>query len=133
MCDYSLYTFPNRLAREGEDLMAYRFSSGCVGFTASAEAMPSDRTHGPNWLQWDWPVLRTWFFPRTCFGPAAVCLPPGSRVRLDPVAAALRWPLGLCESEEAVLTQGIADEFRYRDGLRFQNGKEIFLQTLPSG
>ena len=75
MCDYSLYTFPNRLAREGEDLVAYRFSSGCVGFASPAEAVQPYRTRGTNWLQWNWPVLRTWFFPRKSFGPTAVLSP----------------------------------------------------------
>lgn len=133
MCDYSLYTFPNRLAREGEDLVAYRFSSGCVGFASAAGAVHPDVTCSTTWLRRKWRVLGPWFFPRKSFGPTAVCLPPGSRLRLDPVSVSLRRLLGLREKEEAVLTQGIADEFRYRDGLRFENGKVIFLQTVPAG
>jgi hypothetical protein len=31
MCDYSLHTFPNRLAADGEDLVVYRFGAESLG------------------------------------------------------------------------------------------------------
>jgi hypothetical protein len=34
MCDYSLMGIPNRLAEEGEDLVAHRFPTGSVGFAS---------------------------------------------------------------------------------------------------
>ena len=37
MCDYSLYEFPNRLAREGEELVTYRFPSGSLGLVSPVE------------------------------------------------------------------------------------------------
>ena len=37
MCDYSLYEFPNRLAREGEELVTYRFPSGSMGLVSPVE------------------------------------------------------------------------------------------------
>src|ERR1035438_785449 len=37
MCDYSLYEFPNRLAREGEELVTYRFPSGSMGLASPVE------------------------------------------------------------------------------------------------
>src|SRR5258705_12544175 len=37
MCDYSLHGLPNRLAQEGEDLVAHRFPTGAIGLTAPAE------------------------------------------------------------------------------------------------
>ena len=42
MCYYSLYLFSNRLARDGEELVAYRFSSGCTGFISASD------TSGPR-------------------------------------------------------------------------------------
>ena len=36
MCDYSLAGIPNRLAAEGEQLVAYRFSTRAIGLTSPA-------------------------------------------------------------------------------------------------
>ena len=45
MCDYSLMAIPNRLAEEGEDLVAHRFPTGSVGL-----ASPRD-LHMPDSLR----------------------------------------------------------------------------------
>ena len=37
MCDYSLHGLPNRLAEEGEELVAHRFITGAIGLTSPAE------------------------------------------------------------------------------------------------
>ena len=37
MCDYSLMTFPNRLANEGETLVTHKFSTGSIGFVSPME------------------------------------------------------------------------------------------------
>ena len=37
MCDYSLMSFPNRLATEGEELLVHRFSSGAKGLAALSD------------------------------------------------------------------------------------------------
>ena len=34
MCDYSLMAVPNRLAREGEELVAHRFPTGSLGLAS---------------------------------------------------------------------------------------------------
>ncbi len=131
MCDYSLYVFRNRLARDGEEVIAYRFSTGCTGFAGvlDVSAQPSPKPH----LGICWPQLKSWFFPRRHDGPTAVCVPPGATVRLDPVESKLRMRLGLEESEDAVFIQVTDDEFSYRDGLRFRNGRQILLQELRTG
>ena len=41
MCDYSLASIPNRLAVEGEQLVAYRFFTGSIGLT-SGDALCGD-------------------------------------------------------------------------------------------
>ena len=131
MCDYSLYAFPNRLARDGEELIAYRFSSGCTGFIGAAEILePQIRT---TWLGRSWPQLKTWFLPRRHDGPEAVCIPPGAQLALEAVEGELRRQLDLEESEPAVFSQVTANEFSYRDGLRFRNGRQILLQRIPPG
>jgi len=37
MCDYSLMIVPNRLAIEGEDLVAHKFQSGTTGFVSYSD------------------------------------------------------------------------------------------------
>jgi hypothetical protein len=132
MCDYSLYAFGNRLCQEGQYLVAQRFTSGCVGFISDDEAESSDSINMPEIYRL-WMTLRTWLFPRRSYGPVAVCLPPGARLRLDPVEADIRGRFDLRDQAEAVVTQATADEFQYRDGLRFENGIEILLQGVSPG
>ncbi len=127
MCDYSLYAFPNRLARDGEELVASRFPSGCIGFISASDAMdPENRT--TRWRQ-----LKPWFLPRRHDGPGAVCIPPGTELRLVSLGLGLRKRWGLEETENAVFIQVSADAFAYRDGLQFRNSARILLQELPEG
>jgi len=37
MCDYSLMAVPNRLAQEGEELVAHRFPTGSLGLASPAD------------------------------------------------------------------------------------------------
>ena len=37
MCDYSLMAVPNRLAKEGEELVSHRFPTGSVGFASPGD------------------------------------------------------------------------------------------------
>lgn len=131
MCDYSLYLFPNRLSRDGEALIAHRFSSGCIGFISVADI--SERENRRTWLGTNWLQLKPWFFPRRHDGPAAVCIPPGTRLRVPLLDLGLRERLGLEETEDAIFVQVSAEAFAYRDGLQFRKGKRILLQELPAG
>ena len=131
MCDYSLYVFSNRLAHDGEELVAHRFSSGCIGFISASDI--SQREIYTTWLGRNWPQLKTWFFPRQHDGPTAVCIPPGAQLTLERVERELGRRLGLIEREPAVFIHVTAEEFSYRDGLRFGNGRQILLQALPPG
>ncbi|HEX5482199.1 MAG TPA: hypothetical protein VFZ08_06190, partial [Terriglobia bacterium] len=62
MCDYSLMCVPNRLAKEGEDLVMHRFPTGSLGF-----ASPSDlyRVVDPAKAQERgfWRALKSFFSP----------------------------------------------------------------------
>ena len=63
MCDYSLAGVPNRLAEEGEQLVACRFSTGSMGLTSGDASL---------WRLW---------FKQT----PAVCVPPGARLLLHDI------------------------------------------------
>ena len=132
MCDYSLFAFPNRLGLDGDELVVYRFSSGCTGFVGAADLSAGNSRRTLSAI--NWPQLKYWFFLRSRRnGPPAVCVPPGAHVRLEPVDCGLRQRLGLEESEEAVFIQLTADEFSHRDGLQFRNGGLVSLQEVPTG
>lgn len=47
MCDYSLRGIPNRLAREGEDLVVYQFRTGARGLTEGTSGTNTDT--GRSW------------------------------------------------------------------------------------
>lgn len=114
MCDYSLAGVPNRLAMEGEELVVHRFPTGALGLT-SPHTSP----------------VRSWL---SKVGLArvtpAVCLPPGTRLLLRDIPTDLQDALGVGAAEEVTFVQQSAEVYRYRDAVRFQNGRKILLQHL---
>jgi len=112
MCDYSLAHFRSRLAVEGEPLVVHRFPSGSRGLAA------------PD------PGLKELVF--RC-STTAVCVPPGARLLLRDIPKSLQQLLGVGEVEEVTFVQQGAEAFRYRDAVRFSNGRETLLQHLHCG
>ena len=113
MCDYSLAGVPNRLAVEGERLVACRFSTGSMGL-ASRDAS----------------LWRLWFkqTPAVC-----VCVPPGARLLLRDIPKDLQGQVNVQATEEVTFVQLSAEAYRYRDAVRFRNGEEVLLQRLKCG
>ena len=111
MCDYSLAHVPNRLAVDGETLQVRRF--GC--------------SHGLGSARLTW---REILFPGS---RVAVCVPPGARLRLTQIPESLQRQLEVSSREVVTFVQQTAEEFRYRDAVRFANGREILLQLLHPG
>ena len=112
MCDYSLAHFPNRLAVAGEELMVRRFNTGTLGLA-------------PARLQ-----------PGADFSPdsiPAVCVPPGARLLLRDIPERIQQEWNVGAVEEVTFVEQSADAFRYRDGVRFANGRETLLQQLACG
>ena len=78
MCDYSLMEFPNRLAVEGEVLVAHRFRSGSLGL-----ASPADCSRKPSQKKPLWRALKDFFLlPEAQRVVPAVCIPPGAHLIL---------------------------------------------------
>jgi hypothetical protein len=118
----------NRLAVEGEHLVAHRFRIGTTGLVAELD-FRAWRAGRPT---------RLWEKIKDCFcadaGPEpVVCIPPGALLRLEQVPRCLRDRFGLEACEEATFTQLSAEVNRHRDGLRFSNGTTMLLQGLPEG
>jgi len=132
MCDYSLMAVPNRLAQEGEDLVAHRFPTGSLGLASPADitraANPVPAAQKTFWLK-----LKEFFQPPEEAPVCAVCIPPGARLILEDIPARLQNELCVGPVEEVTFTQISAAARSYRDAVRFANGREVRLQELREG
>lgn len=128
MCDYSLMAIRNRLAAEGDHLVAHRFASGTTGLV-SLNDFKTWQAERPK---------RLWAKIKNCFAVDAVpapvvCVPPGAQLLLEQIPPSLREQFHLNTLENATFTQLSAQANRHRDGLRFSNGTTVLLQSLPEG
>ena len=130
MCDYSLHGLPNRLAREGEDLVAHRFSTGAIGLTSPAELCRARGYSGPKSL---WSAIRAAILPPAFSEAPAVCVPPGARLQITDIPASLQRELRVGPDEIVTFTQTSAMPQTYHDAVRFDNGRQILLQILREG
>ena len=125
MCDYSLMGIPNRLAREGEDLVVYEFRTGSRGLTPCTSVKDTQMRYKS-------------FGVKRLFGnlepeQVAVCIPPGARLLLSDISEDVQNSFAVGASEEVTFTQLTAAADTYRDAVRFTNGREILLQRLNKG
>jgi hypothetical protein len=123
---------PNRLARQNEDLVAHRFPTGSLGLASPADLKRlagSPRTA----LQSLWRIVKDFFNPPKTEAVAAVCIPPGARLRLQDIPVRLQSELGVGPVAEVTFTQISAAVNSYRDAVRFSNGREVRLQELREG
>lgn len=133
MCDYSLHAIPNRLAREGEDLVTHRFPTGSIGLASPLDVMKA-RAEAGQPEPW-WRRLRDWLNPPPVRNERipAVCIPPGARLAMRDVPQEIQKELGVGADEDVTFVELSASAYRYRDGVRFANGREILLQYLDEG
>ncbi|HBY63894.1 MAG TPA: hypothetical protein DEH78_29055 [Solibacterales bacterium] len=90
----------------------------------------------PRWtLAWwksEW--WKSWFREPDDDAPAcAVCIPPGAKLLLSELPLPLQRELGVSANETVRFVQMDADEYSYRDAVRFSNGRRILLQALRPG
>jgi len=137
MCDYSLHTYPNRLATDGEDLVIHRFGAGSLGLASPADLAPvisaSKAARGALWSR-----AKAWFLGRNLKWEAekrvpAVCIPPGSRLILRDIPKSLQRELGVSQVEEVAFIEITAEVNTYRDAVRFSNCRQALLQQMREG
>jgi hypothetical protein len=133
MCDYSLMSFPNRLARQGEELLTYRFPRGTMGLASPADLRIQGRVAPSSGIEKIW--LRLWdvFDDPSTHPVPAVCIPPGARLLVRDISEQLQREMKIWRTEEAIFTQLTAASRRHRDALRFRNGRYVLLQLLREG
>lgn len=132
MCDYSLMSFPNRLARPGEELVVHRFACGALGL-ACPVALRDDSNPLMSRLRTVWSDF--WAIPtrREPESVVAVCVPPGARLVVLDIPEYLQRDICIRTTEEVTFTQITASTLQYRDAIRFRNGRQILLQRLQEG
>ncbi|HVN03204.1 MAG TPA: hypothetical protein VMT86_02235 [Bryobacteraceae bacterium] len=130
MCDYSLMSFPNRLAKEGEDLVTYRFASGAMGLACCSDLLSIRRQETARTF---WSVLKKMLAAPERTSVPAVCIPPGATLRLMDIPASLQSQGGVGPVEEVTFAQTTAVVNAYRDAIRFRNGREFLIQQLREG
>ncbi len=141
MCDYSLHTFPNRLAVDGEDLVVHRFGGASLGLASPADVGVG--VYGPKCESapgrtWSWSRIKAWFQMQSHNWEAekrvtAVCVPPGAKLILRDIPKSLQRELGVSEVEEVTFIETSAQVNTYRDAVRFKNSRQILLQGLREG
>jgi hypothetical protein len=122
---------PNRLAQEGEDLVAHRFPTGSLGLASPAD-LKRIATPPPMRRSW-WCSVKEFFNPTHAAPVPAVCIPPGSRLELQGIPVRLQRDLGVEAVEMVTFTQISPAANSYRDAVRFSNGREVRLQELREG
>ena len=132
MCDYSLYTIPNRLAQEGEELVVHRFPSGTLGFASCADLVKAREPAEVRPVTF-WSRVREFFLVRSTPAVCAICVAPGARLLLQDLPARVQNSLQIGPSEVAVFTEITERTYTFRDALLFSNGRRVLLQELPEG
>jgi hypothetical protein len=136
MCDYSLHTYPNRLATDGEDLVVHRFGAGSLGLASPSDLAPvisAGKTDGNVWSR-----AKAWFLGQNPAWEAekrvaAVCVPPGARLILSDIPKNLQREFGVSAIEEVEFIETTAEVNTYRDAVRFRNKRQALLQQLREG
>jgi hypothetical protein len=133
MCDYSLMTFPNRLANEAEILVTHKFSTGSIGFVSPAELCTAE----PSLQRKDvelWGKVKAWFAgPPVHSAVPAVCIPPGARLRVQTVPDRARQVFQAKPGAEVIFTETTATWGQFRDALRIRANQEVLLQSIGEG
>jgi hypothetical protein len=132
MCDYSLMAVPNRLAQEGEDLVAHRFPTGSLGLASPADLKRANEP-APAVRRSFWCAVKEFFNPPHAEAVCAVCIPPGARLQLQDIPQRLQQEFCVGPVEDVTFTQISAAVNSYRDAVRFTNGREVRLQELREG
>lgn len=133
MCDYSQHGLPSRLACEGELLITYRFPTQLIGLASALDLDEAERQkrrvrRSRTWMS----AIKRWCTRDVEAGRIpAIFIPPGARLRMTHIPAALRTRWALRPVEDVWFTQTGDDPEQFRDAIRFGNGRLLVLQTLP--
>ena len=134
MCDYSLHTYPNRLASDGEELVVHRFGAGSLGLASPGDLVPviaaSSSSCGNLWSR-----AKAWFRGNNLRWEAekrvpAVCIPPGARLLLRDIPKNIQREFGVSGMEEVLFLETTAEVSPHVRGVL---SELLFLHHLDGG
>jgi hypothetical protein len=131
MCDYSLYTLPNRLAAEAEELVLHKFETGTLGFASAVDLSRSEVQKSET--DSFWTAIKNRLSCRRRSRCPAICIPPGARLLLTDIPRPVQMRLRIGPCEVATLTELSDQSYSYRDALLLPNNTRVLLQDLPPG
>lgn len=133
MCDYSLSAVSSRLAFEGELLITRRLPTGLIGLVSPLDMEQADLAGAGSHSSHSWvSAIRRWFKASQAEPPVpVVCIPPGARLRMLHIPDDLRKSRRLRPVEDVWFTAVGEEPERFRDAIRFSDGRLIELQSLP--
>lgn len=132
MCDYSLMSVPNRLAKQGEELVTHHFDTGSLGLASPSDLYPGQNSPALKSRTF-WSTVKEIFNPPAVNSVPAVCIPPGALLRLMDIPENLQREFSIGPTEEVTFTQLGVTVNSHRDAVRFSNGRQILLQGLRRG
>jgi hypothetical protein len=133
MCDHSLYSMQDRLAREGEDLTLHRFESGAMGFASTRDLVEYEISKQKESSSF-WGTIKDWLLlPSRTQSIPAICVTPGTSLLLTDIPGAIQESLCIEESEIVVFTELHSPAYSFRDALLLPNTTRVLLQDLPEG
>lgn len=131
MCDFSRTHIPTDFAKDGDDLVCYRFRNAMIGFARAADLEPravSESAHRKGF----WAELKEPLFPPDPWTPPAICVPPGARLILMDIPESMREQLDVGRVEEVSVTE-IAALKEHLDAVQFDNRRQVPVRSLLEG
>uniref|UniRef100_Q01YP5 Uncharacterized protein n=1 Tax=Solibacter usitatus (strain Ellin6076) TaxID=234267 RepID=Q01YP5_SOLUE len=126
-----MHNMPQRLAREGEILVTYRFRTGRIGLASLIEVTAARqlRGRGSFWSAW----LRALELCLRPHQPWSVRVAPGAHLRITSVPRQIAQEFGVRPVEDVTFVRLNGSGFVHRDAIRFGNGRHLLLQLFAVG
>jgi hypothetical protein len=126
-----MHTMPQRLAREGEILVTYRFRTGRIGLASLIEIADARVLRGRVSLWSSWlHALELCLHPRH---PSSVRVSTGAHLRINSVPRRIAQEFGVRLVADVTFVRLNASGCLDRDAIRFGNGRHLLLERFNEG
>jgi hypothetical protein len=126
-----MHSMPQRLAREGEILVTYRFRTGHIGLASLIEIADARRLRGRVSLWSVWlHALELCLHPRH---PSPVRVSPGAHLRINSVPRRIAQEFGVRPVADVTFVRLDGSGCLHRDAIRFGNGRHLLLEQFNEG
>jgi hypothetical protein len=126
-----MHTTPQRLAREGEILVTYRFRTGRIGWASLVEIADARVLRGRVSLWSAWlHALELCLHPRQ---PSLVRVTPGAHLRINSVPRRIAQEFGVRQVADVTFVRLTDSGCLHRDAIRFGNGRHLLLERFNEG